>query len=77
MGELQTLDLIIALVAVFDVVTGHFLGQRQLRMAEQMPEPQDRELMRQRAQRSRVMLMYVSPLLLLAVYLLWLRPATV
>ncbi|GHF94155.1 hypothetical protein GCM10017783_02710 [Deinococcus piscis] len=77
MGELQTLDLIIALVAVFDVVTGHFLSARQLRLAEQMPEPQDRELMRERAQRGRVMLMYVSPLLLVALYLLWLRPSMV
>lgn len=74
MGELQTMDLIIALVVVFDVVTGHLLSQRQLRLAEQMPEPRDREQMRERAQRGRIMLMYVSPLLLLALYLLWLRP---
>ncbi|MDO4263725.1 MAG: MFS transporter [Deinococcus sp.] len=77
MGELHTLDLIIALVVVFDVLTGHRLSRRQLNLAEQMPEPQDREMMRQRAERGRVMLMYVSPLLLVAFYLLWLRPATV
>lgn len=75
MTEVQTLDLIVALVVVFDLITGHFLSARQLKLAEQMPEPVDREQMRARAERGRIMLMYVSPLILVVLYFLWLRPS--
>ena len=75
MESVTWIDIFIVLVIVFDIGLGQFLAKRSEQMAEAMPTPEDRQMMLGRARQTRLQMMVITPLLMLAFYLFWMRPA--